>query len=131
MMADEQSYRPSAAIDPNIIEALARDAGVDAMPALIASFVRDCAQREAKISAAVELEDMAILELESHALSSSAQTFGAVSLAEIARAIEQDCRNGWLDDALSRAAALPAVASAARRAIEAESARFAEMDTEE
>jgi len=101
------------------------------MPALIASFMRDCARREAEIAAAVEGKDLASLELQSHALTSSAQTFGASALADLTRAIENACRRDWAEDAFSRAAILPDVAAAARLAMMAQSEHYASAGSDD
>lgn len=124
-MADRQSESAASAIALDVLEELARDAGAEAMPALIASFVRDCMQREAEIAAAVESKDLALLEAQSHALTSSARTFGALVLADVTSAIEDACRKGWADDAFSRAAILPEIATAARQAMAEQSERYA------
>jgi len=123
-MTDRQPENGSSAIDINVLENLARDAGTEAMSALIASFTRDCEKRELEIAAAVESEDLALLEAESHALAGAAQTFGALILATLTRAIEEACRQGRSKDAFSHAATLPGAASAARHAIAVESRRY-------
>lgn len=124
MMTDRSSEGGASAIDFEVLEDLARDAGADAMPTLIASFVRDCTRREAEISAAADAKDLETLEAQSHALTSSARTFGALILADLTRAIEDACRQGWADDAFARAAVLPDVVADARRIMLSESERY-------
>lgn len=121
---DRNAAGDAPAIDLDTLENLARDAGAEAMPALIASFIRDCGRREAEITAAVMAKDLIALEAQTHAMTSSAQTFGALALADLTRAIENDCRNGWAEDALSRATILSDVSTAARQAMEAHRVRF-------
>ncbi len=124
MTTDLNADGDSPAIDLDTLENLARDAGAEAMSAVIASFIRDRARRETEIAAAVKAKDLITLEAQSHALTSSAQTFGALALADLTRAIENECRNGWAEEALSRAAILPDVSTAVRQAMEAQSERF-------
>ena len=130
-MTERQSDAGSPAIDLRVLQDLARDAGPEAMPVLIASFVRDCAKREAEIVAAIKSKDLEALEAQSHALTSSARTFGAPVLADLTRAIEDACRNGWGDDALSRAEILPEVVTAVRQAMTEVSNRFRAADPDE
>ncbi len=120
-MTDWQPASGSSAIDLSVLEELARDAGAESLSELTDSFMRDCARREAEI----EAEDMATLEAQSHALTSTARTFGVLALADLTHAVEVACRQGSADDALSRAAILPDVAAAGRQAITEQAKRYA------
>ena len=111
-------------IDLETLENLARDAGAEAMPSLLASFVRDCTKRETEIIAATERKDLITLEAQSHALTSSAQTFGALTLADLTRRIERSCQDGFAETALSQAADVPELAAAVRLEMTAQINRF-------
>jgi HPt (histidine-containing phosphotransfer) domain-containing protein len=112
-------------LDTAVLEAVARDAGSDAMPALIDAFARDSSRREERLSAAVESRDFNMIEQEAHALVSSARTFGATALADIARSAEMACEEQRFDTAISRAIKLLDLAVAARGALAAERDRYA------
>ncbi|MCH7554662.1 MAG: response regulator, partial [Proteobacteria bacterium] len=85
--------------DPGLIESealhgLARDIDAGVLGELIECFIDDAEGRVARIIAAAGHADVAALEHESHALSSSCATFGAKRLGELAEAIERASRAG-------------------------------------
>ena len=88
-------------IDREALHGLARDIDAGALGEIIECFIDDAEGRVARLVAAAEHADVAALEHESHALSSSCATFGAKRLGEIVEAIEQACRAGDGDAAAS------------------------------
>ena len=105
-------------LDTTILEAVARDAGVESMPDLIDAFARDCKRREQRLSTAQAARDFESIEHEAHALVSSARTFGAVALANLAQNVESACQEHRHDDAIAGAEALLRRASVARQALQ-------------
>ena len=88
-------------IDREALDGLALDVDAGMLGALIECFVDDAEGRVARIVAAANSAEVAALEHESHALSSSCATFGAKRLGELATAIERACRAGDGDAAAS------------------------------
>ena len=82
------------AIDLAGLRALAADVGADNLGDLMQSFLETSRQRIEAISAAAETGDLAVVEKHAHALISSAGTFGALRVSELARKIEAACMAG-------------------------------------
>lgn len=111
-------------LDATILDTVARDAGAEAMPALIDAFSRDSIRREERLSAATETGDFAMIEQEAHALVSSARTFGATAMADLARIVEMACEDRRHDDAIASAKKLLRLAITARGALMAQRGRY-------
>ena len=105
-------------LDTTILESVARDAGIEAMPDLIDAFARDCIRREQRLSTAQAARDFESIEHEAHALVSSARTFGAIGLANVAQNVESACQEHRHDDAIAGAKDLLRRASVARQALQ-------------
>ena len=111
-------------LDTTILDSVARDAGVESMPDLIDAFARDCMRREQRISTAHTARDFESIEQEAHALVSSARTFGALALANLARKVESACEERRYDDAIAGAKDLLRLAVAAREALQKQRGRY-------
>lgn len=90
-------------LDEAVLGQLAQDTGPAQMPELIASFSEDAEARLQRIAEACGDEDLEALEMQAHALGSSAGTFGAMQLHQAARRLEALCREGEKTQALERA----------------------------
>jgi len=87
--------------DPTGFDKLIAVAGVDAVVSLSGVFESQGRERLGRIADAVEGGDLAAIENETHALGSSAGTFGAMRLHVLSRAAEAACVAGDSDLALS------------------------------
>lgn len=105
-------------LDTTILDSVAHDAGVESMPDLIDAFVRDCMRRERRLSTAQAARDFESIEHEAHALVSSARTFGAIGLANVAQNVESACQEHRHDDAIAGAENLLRRAIVARQALQ-------------
>ncbi len=89
-----------AVLDVEALRQLGEDAGWEAMPDLISSFLANSSTRVREVAEAVKSCDIDKIEHESHALRSSAATFGAMALHSLSGRIEDACRNGETSQAL-------------------------------
>ncbi len=94
-------------LDINTLEQLARDTSPDLMPHMLAAFRKETVKRIHVISQSLSPLAAEQLERESHSLKSSAGTFGAFDLQQLARCVEPgDSGTGPLpgDDTTTRTA---------------------------
>lgn len=101
----------SGLIEREALFGLARDIGSGKINELIECFIDDAEGRVARIATAAEHADIASLEHESHALSSSCATFGAKRVGKLAVAIEQACRDGDVNAATALGRSIGTVAA--------------------
>ncbi len=94
-------------IDAAAFESLARDAGVDAMPALVAMIQSETEQRVERMQQAYAEGDAQQLVMEAHTLKSSVGTYGAARLQRLAEQIEAQAKSGQLDEGAALMAQLP------------------------
>jgi CheY-like chemotaxis protein len=97
-----------ATLDMKVLERLASDTSPEVMPRLLATFRRETARRVAAVSRLWLAQDLHALRREAHSLKSSAGTFGATSLQQLARELELNCRDGETGPAGDLAAAIVA-----------------------
>ena len=83
-------------LDERVIAALVSDLSAALMPEVVATFVEEAHERIAAIEQALAAGDGALAGDHGHALKGSAATFGAVTLRDVALAIEQAGRGGDL-----------------------------------
>lgn len=95
-----------ATLDVKVLERLESDTSPEAMPRLLATFRRETARRVAAVSRLRSAQDLHALQREAHSLKSSAGTFGAASLQQLARELESSCRDHAYGPAGDLAAAL-------------------------
>lgn len=79
-------------LDIALLDRLAVDTGSAVLPDLIRSFLVDASATREKILEATKRRDLETLEHETHTLGSSAFTFGALRIHDLARAVEAACR---------------------------------------
>jgi CheY-like chemotaxis protein/HPt (histidine-containing phosphotransfer) domain-containing protein len=106
--ATAQPVQPSPALDLATLEQLAHDTSPAALPILIAAFRKDSASRVQAISQHLAPLAMEPLQREAHSLKSSAGTFGAYTLQQLAQELELACRNGQALIAEEAARKIPA-----------------------
>lgn len=94
-------------LDGTALHRLARETDAATATALAESFAGEALRRAQAITAAVDAGDAEALELNAHALSSSAATFGALRLHHLARTIEGYCLDGIVASAMRLALSLP------------------------
>jgi len=104
--AAEPTSQPSQVLDINTLEQLARDTSPEMLPRMLAAFREETNSRVQAISRHLSPPAVEQLQREAHSLKSSAGTFGAFDLQQLALELELACRNGQ-----------PGVAAAAARRI--------------
>jgi PAS domain S-box-containing protein len=104
--ATEPTSQPSQVLDINTLEQLARDTSPEMLPRMLAAFREETNSRVQAISRHLSPPAVEQLQREAHSLKSSAGTFGAFDLQQLALELELACRNGQ-----------PGVAAAAARRI--------------
>ena len=104
-------------LDDAVLRTLAEDAGMSDVSPLLRIFITELETRHTAIIQAIENQDLNALGHESHALKSSAATFGATSLHALAVEIDGCCKKGNLSDALRQAKILIPCAEATLAAL--------------
>jgi CheY-like chemotaxis protein len=79
-------------LDVQTLQQLASDVPPEVIPAMIQTFIDEMVARAKTIAVGCESEPMAALQDEAHTLKSTAGTFGAFSMHEVARDLEAACR---------------------------------------
>lgn len=97
---------------------MAADTDPAVLPDLIRSFLADAGARREKILEATRRRDLETLEHETHGLGSSAFTFGALRVHDLAREVEAACRQKDRARALRLAEALPEAIAASAAALD-------------
>lgn len=115
-------------IDERILEQLGLDTDSDVFPDLIQTFLKVTELRIENISRALKATDMELLELETHSLGSSAATFGAMQLHNLARIVELACEAGEVAKAIDLAHKIPALAEASSEQISTYLIRHQDFD---
>ncbi|WP_138934257.1 hybrid sensor histidine kinase/response regulator [Roseovarius arcticus] len=115
---DDASDEPpgdTGEFDPGALEILLETIGGDreALDELVLSFLDEGPDLILRIGAAAEDNDTDALRQAAHTLKSSATDFGAGTLSQLCREIENLCRAGHLDQALPLAARVPQLYEAA------------------
>ncbi|MFO0333424.1 MAG: ATP-binding protein [Pseudomonadota bacterium] len=110
----------SGLLDVAALDRLALDVGHERLPEMVRIFVRELAKRERRVRSARGHSDLEALARESHALKSSAATFGAARLRAVAERLNEAARDRRTGAALAAAdellaVATPSVAALARR----------------
>ncbi|MEI7609363.1 MAG: ATP-binding protein, partial [Rhodospirillaceae bacterium] len=95
--------------------------------AIVACFLGDLAGRIERLDRAVAGRNLGAMATESHDLSSTAGSFGALGVMRLAVRLEITAREGKLDDALAQ---YPALSTATRALIQAMESRFAHIRAE-
>ncbi|MDH3986209.1 MAG: PAS domain S-box protein [Gammaproteobacteria bacterium] len=127
--ASEQTAQ-SPVLDTRVFEQLARDTSVEIVPKMLAAFCRETHSRIEILRqiSAHGTTDFKQLQHEAHTLKSSAATFGATELNQIAAAAELACRNGDFENASGMLDALIDSGKRALQAIERHLASTASSD---
>ena len=86
-----QAYSPHYLINQETINQIIQDTSQEVFPLLVRNFLEEMTVRSRNIITAIEEEDYATLEFESHTLGSTALAMGATGLGLIARKIETAC----------------------------------------
>jgi adenylate cyclase len=102
-------------LDPGALDVLLTTIGGDreALDELVLSFLDEAPDLVRRIETAAEQSDTDALRQAAHTLKSSATDFGAGTLSQLCRDIENHCRAGQLDQALPLAARVPQIYQAA------------------
>lgn len=106
-------------IDRTILEALEADTGRDLLPELIDTFVVHAEERVARVTRALPDGRIDDIAAESHALRSSAATFGAEEVRRLSADIEDHCKQGNHDALPSLVADLDTAMRQSKAAFEA------------
>jgi CheY-like chemotaxis protein/HPt (histidine-containing phosphotransfer) domain-containing protein len=114
-----ERYLPSRtqqvkAWDPGVIEEMAESFGLSRGVDLLAAFQRELGQRLGRIR---DLGDLTQIGNEAHALKSAALSFGAEPLGDVARELEDHCREGRRTEVKTTAHRLLVLGQATMRAI--------------
>jgi len=104
---------PPESFDSTALMRLREEVGVTRFVRLLGAFGEEIHRRADHVRWAMEKGDGRLLEMQSHALSTSASTFGQPGLAQLARGVERECRaNGGMAPSQSARQLLQAIASA-------------------
>ena len=97
--AAKKAHRP--VLDAGVFEQLARDTSPEVVPKMLAAFSQETQGRIDTLKQLADAggTDQEQLQREAHTLKSSAATFGATELQEIAQDVEMACRAGEPDKA--------------------------------
>lgn len=117
---------PTPVFDAVALDALVEDTGAEMLPILLDSFTENAAARCAAIIAAHGAGVPAAMADEAHALKSSAASFGAVALSDLAKQIEAAGRGGDVDTATDQVSQLTTVHAEAIEALQAHAATVIE-----
>jgi HPt (histidine-containing phosphotransfer) domain-containing protein len=79
-------------LDVQAIEHLAADVTPEVFPEMMQTFIDEMIMRADTITARLEVESLVVLRDEAHTLKSTAVTFGALCMHELARDLEAACR---------------------------------------
>ena len=98
----------SPVLDTRVFEQLARDTSEEIVPRMLAAFCKETHSRIDILRQIGEHEptDFKQLQHEAHTLKSSAATFGATDLNQVAAAVELACLNGDFENARGMLGAL-------------------------
>jgi PAS domain S-box-containing protein len=104
---DEPALQSQQVLDINALEQLARDTSPQTLPRMLEIFREETSSRVQTITE--KLSPIAVEQLQSdaHTLKSSAGTFGAFELQQLALDVELACRNGLPRDAAEKARRIP------------------------
>jgi PAS domain S-box-containing protein len=105
--ATEPTSQPSQVLDINTLEQLARDTSPEMLPRMLAAFREETNSRVQAISRHLSPPAVEQLQREAHSLKSSAGTFGAFDLQQLALELELACRNGQPGVAAAAAHRIP------------------------
>jgi signal transduction histidine kinase/DNA-binding response OmpR family regulator/HPt (histidine-containing phosphotransfer) domain-containing protein len=100
-----------------VLEQLARDTDPDIVPQLLSVFLEDAYHRIELIAKAIESQNCAVIVAETHALGSSAATFGLPGIFELSRQSEQALRKSDQQTGIALAQALVTAAAPAFEAL--------------
>ncbi len=93
-------------IDRQALRALDADVADAPIEAMLAVFVKEARDRRKILCEAIDDCDVRVLGYESHALKSSAKTFGLPAVASLAGSLNDQCKSGQLAEALKSAQSL-------------------------
>jgi len=91
--AAETTSQPSKVLDINALEQLARDTSAELLPRMLEAFRTEASSRVQAIAQHLSPAAPEQLQREAHSLKSSAGTFGALELQQLAHKLELACRN--------------------------------------
>jgi len=103
----EPASQPPQVLDLNTLEQLAHDTSPQTLPRMLAAFRKETVSRVRAIAQHLSPPDVEQLQREAHSLKSSAGTFGAFELQQLAQELELACRNGQAADAEEKARRIP------------------------
>jgi CheY-like chemotaxis protein len=84
--------RSAPLLDLQTLQQLAVDVPPEVIPGMMQTFIDEMIARVKTISTGLEIESVALLRDEAHTLKSTAGTFGALCMHELARDLEASCR---------------------------------------
>lgn len=99
-------------VDHSVITKLGEDTAPELVPELLSLYIEDTKRRVTDLKAAIEAQDLAKIEHETHTMASSAAMHGAMKLFVLARRSEEHCRENNQSDAINTATQVVDVAKA-------------------
>ena len=94
-------------LDVNTLEQLAQDTSPEMLPSMLAAFREEADSRIRAIAQHLSPPEMEQLQWAAHSPKSSAGTFGAFELHQLALELELACRSGQPEDAGEKALRIP------------------------
>lgn len=91
--ASSQVFNENPTLDTAPLLQLAMDVDAEMVPELVNTFIEHTKDRLKTIQQAIETKDMALLEAQSHALKSSAATFGVMRFHKLCSDLENACKS--------------------------------------
>jgi len=91
--AADEALQPLEVLDINTLEQLARDTSAEMLPRMLEAFRTEATSRVQTIAQHLSPAALEQLQREAHSLKSSAGTFGALELQQLAHKLELACRN--------------------------------------
>ena len=98
--------------DHSVITKLGEDTAPELVPELLGLYIEDTKRRVVELKAAIEAQDLAKIEHETHTMASSAAMHGAMKLFALARQSEEQCRENNQSNAIDTAKQVVDVAEA-------------------
>ena len=113
-MTDQQAG--AEPVQVAVLEQMMADLDADVVMLLVDTFVQEMLVRADEMTAAAAAGNLDAVKHEAHALKSSAATYGATEVAALSAAVDAACWNDAVDEALTKAQELPALARRAAAA---------------
>jgi PAS domain S-box-containing protein len=97
-------------ISKSVLQQLVNNTSLEVLPELVELYCEEVEHRVTLIRTCLADNDIDTIQFETHSIGSSAASYGNIQLHNVARRIEQQCKDKLTDQALSGAANLPDLA---------------------